>query len=553
MPDLFHSLQGRDLEHLRIVASLWGVDLTAPDAKTALPLLAAALLDRERLDEMVETLPTSAQNALQSLLENEGRQPWAQFVRSYGPFREMGPGKRDRERPWLNQPSPIEMLWYRALIGRAFFAVGAEPVEFAYLPDDLLALLPPIHPSLPPPPGRPASPVECALPLPANDSLLDTACTLLAALRLGESELAETWMTPGDLPPAALQEILLAAELLDENGTPLPDAARDFLEAPRGEALALLCKAWLHAPTVNDLRHTPGLVCEGEWRNDPLRARDSVLDFLTAIPPGIWWNLNNLISDVHEIQPDFQRSAGEYDSWLIRRAGSDESLAGFAHWNDVDGALLRYLITGPLHALGVVDLAKPAEDQEVTAFRTSTWSSTLLNGDAPGGLPAEDGTVQILPDGLLRVPLRTPRAVRYQLARFCDWEDMDAGEFHYRITPVSLARARKQGLRPGHLETLLRRNGSQPPTPALVQALNRWDTEGTQAALQTVSILRVTSPEIMTALRGSRAARFLSELLGPTTAVIKPGAQERLRKALAEMGYLADMVRSDEDPSDSTH
>ncbi|MEN6409757.1 MAG: hypothetical protein ABFD44_08610, partial [Anaerolineaceae bacterium] len=266
MPDLFHSLQGRDLEHLRIVASLWGVDLTAPDAKTALPLLTAALLNRERLDEMVETLPTSAQNALQALLENEGRLPWVQFVRSCGPFREMGPGKRDRERPWLNQPSPIEMLWYRALIGRAFFAAGAEPVEFAYLPDDLLALLPPIHPSLPPPPGRPASPVECALPMPANDSVLDAACTLLASLRLGESGLAETWTVPGDLTPAALREILSAAGLLDENGTPLPDSTRDFLEAPRGDALARLCKAWLHASTVNDLRYTPGLVCEGEWR-----------------------------------------------------------------------------------------------------------------------------------------------------------------------------------------------------------------------------------------------------------------------------------------------
>ncbi|MEN6409445.1 MAG: hypothetical protein ABFD44_07025, partial [Anaerolineaceae bacterium] len=382
-------------------------------------------------------------------------------------------------------------------------------------------------------------------------SVLDAACTLLASLRLGESGLAETWTVPGDLTPAALREILSAADLLDENGTPLPDATRDFLEAPRGDALARLCKAWLHASSVNDLRYTPGLVCEGEWRNDPLRARDSVLDFLAAIPQGVWWNLNNLISDVHETQPDFQRSAGEYDSWFIRRVESEESLAGFAHWNDVDGALLRYLISGPLHALGVVDLAKPAENEEVTAFRTSAWSGALLNGETPTGLPIEDGTVQILPDGLLRVPLRVPRAVRYQLARFCDWEGMDAGEFRYRITPASLARARKQGLRPGHLETLLRRSGSQPPTPALVQALNRWDAEGTQATLQTVTILRVTSPEMMTALRGSRAARFLSELLGPTTAVIKPGAQERLRKALAEMGYLADVIKSDEDPSDN--
>lgn len=547
MPDLIHSLQGRDLEHLRIVASLWGVDLTAPDAKIALPLLTAALLERERLDEVVESLPAGAQNALQILLENEGRLPWAQLIRRYGPFRDMGPGKRDRERPWLNHPSPVEMLWYRALIGRAFFAIGAEPVEFAYLPDDVLALLPPIHPTTPPPPGRPASPVECMVPIPATDTVLDDACTLMAALRLGEPELAKTWINSKGTSQDALQEILAAADLLDEKGIPLPDATRAFLEAPRGEALTLLCKTWLHSAVINDLRQVPGLVCDGEWRNDPLRARESALDFLSAVPSGVWWNLNSLISEIHETRPDFQRSAGEYDSWFIRRAGNDESLTGFAHWADVEGALLRYLITGPLHILGVVDLAQATPDSEVTAFRTSAWSDALLNGEPPQSQPPEDGTVMILPDGLLRAPIRTPRAVRYQLARFCDWEEATAEEFHYRITPVSLARARKQGLRPGHLETLLRRCGSQPPTPALVQALNRWDAEGIQASLQTATILRAATPEILTALRGSRAARFLGDLLGPTTAIVKPGALGRVRKALAELGYLADVVETGED------
>ena len=34
-------------------------------------------------------------------------------------------------------------------------------------------------------------------------------------------------------------------------------------------------------------------------------------------------------------------------------------LRGFSTWDEVDGALVRFLITGPMHWLGLVDLAAP--------------------------------------------------------------------------------------------------------------------------------------------------------------------------------------------------
>ena len=44
-------------------------------------------------------------------------------------------------------------------------------------------------------------------------------------------------------------------------------------------------------------------------------------------------------------------------SWFIRREGSEQYLRGFAHWEAVEGELLRYMIAGPLHWLGVTDIA----------------------------------------------------------------------------------------------------------------------------------------------------------------------------------------------------
>jgi hypothetical protein len=53
--------------------------------------------------------------------------------------------------------------------------------------------------------------------------------------------------------------------------------------------------------------------------------------------------------------------------------------------------------------------------------------------------------------------------------------------------------------------------------------------------------LRVSSPEILTKLRESKAARFFDEPLSPTVIVIKAGAWQNVTQAIAELGYLADV------------
>jgi len=568
MPDLFHSLQGRDLGYLRIVAGLWGIDLTAPDVHTALPGLVKAMLDEKLLKEVIEALPGEAQEALSALHAENGRMPWALFSRRFGSVREMGPGRRDRERPHLSPISAAEMLWYRGLIARAFLKTPGEPQEFAYIPEEFLGSIPSGNPRQASPPGRPASPGEFAHPRPANDRILDHACTLLAALRLAEGATAlvratapvgatalvrarregqETMLhLPGkegwDIPVETLQDLLFNAGLIDTDGSPLPEPTRAFLEASRGQALALLAQRWQSSPNFNELWMMPGLKCEGEWLNDALKSRRAILDLLSEIPLQAWWNITAFVASVRERQPDFQRPAGDYDSWFIRSESSGGYLQGIEHWDEVDGALVRYLITGPLHWLGILDLAGSTPEGEPAAFRFSEWAEALLQEYTPPPvLAVEDAPVQVLADGRLRLLPLTPRAVRYQVARFCEWEaETPQGEYHYRITPGSLEKAGKQGLRLNHLLALLRKHAASPPAPNLVQALERWENNGTQAFLEKVCVLRVSSPEILNALRRSPAARFLGDPLGPTTIIVKPAAMEKVRTALVELGYLAE-------------
>jgi hypothetical protein len=553
-PSLTQSLQGRDLGFLRIVAELWGLELNAPDARHALQSLVAALPDPGLVEEALELLPAEAQAALDELLRNDGRLSWVQFTRRFGAVREMGPGRRDREGPYRNPASPAEALWYRALVCRAFFEAPDGPQEFAFIPSDLMERLPRPGDRTALPLGRPASPDERAQPIPATDRILDDACTLLAALRLELPLASLNFPTASPVPyplsPQALQEILAAAGLLDDSGLPQPEAARAFLEASRGEALAQLARAWLGSETCNDLRRVPGLLFEGEWENDPLRSRRAVLEYLSGLPINTWWSLEAFIAAVKKRYPDYQRPAGDYDSWFIRQAASGDYLRGFDHWEAVDGALIRYLISGPLYWLGICYLCAPAAPESpatagsATAFRFTDWAAALLKGEAPEGLAVEDALLVARSNAHLHVPRLTARAARYQIARFASWEDAPSPgrpdeTYRYRLTPASLERARTQGLRVAHLLALLRRYAAAVP-PSLVKALERWEERGSEARLERATILRLGSAELLQALRASSAARFLGDPLSPTTVIVKSGAEEKVLAALAEMGYLGE-------------
>ncbi len=557
MPDLEQSLGTYDLGYLQIVANLWGIEFAASDFNQGLETLPQILLDAQLAQETIQSLPTEAQTALADLMRNDGRMSWSFFTRRYGEVREMGSGRRDRARPYLDPISTGEVLFYRALIGRTFFDTPKGPEEFAYIPDDLLSFVDANQVMPGQTLGRAAYAAEHEHVFLAADRILADTCTLLAALRMGLPE-ARTQFSfyPGQFPLTrpSLQALLTASGLLDENGMPIPDSTRLFLEAESGQALVKLAINWQNSEQLNELALLPGLILEGEWSNEPFRARESMLKFLATIPKKTWWNIESFVNAIHQQFPDFQRPAGDYDSWFIRQAEhgdtlktdtlQTEYLRGFENWDQVDGQLVRFMIAGPLHWLGILDLAAPSEHKPPAAFRFSRWSTALLQGEAPEGLPPEDQKIVVRSDARLMLPARVPRSVRYQIARFSDWDELDREIYHYRLTPQSLKRAGTRGLLTSHLLALLNNNADLVP-PNLVTALERWEQHGRQARMEQALVLRLSSPEILQELRASRAARFLGDPLGPTAVIVKPGAREKVLAALTEMGYLGEILEED--------
>lgn len=533
MPDLHASLQKYDLGHLRIIAELWGLELESAEPTSALEELCASLLDLEAVAETIDILSAEARSALQALVDSNGKIEWAIFSRAHGEIREMGAGKRDREQPHKKPISPAETLFYYGLLAKAFFDTEKGSQEFAYIPEDLLQAVEELNLEAPDeaqpitiaePLGRPATPVEKSFEIPANDHILDDATTYLAAVRL---------QIPVTVNHAVALENLLSAATLIKQTALQPEAVKKFLEASRVDALTNLYQAWLNSQTFDELRLMPTIVCEGEWKNQPQITREFLMNLIQSIPQDKWWSLASFVKAVKEKYPDFQRPAGDYDSWFIKRVADGQYLRGFAYWDWVDGALIKYLIQ-TLHWLGKADLASPEAGKEFTAFRIRSQVESQKSN--------VEGKIIVSSNGRLTVSRYFSRAARYQIARFCDWHEEKKDEYVYSVSAKSLKRASEQGLKSEQLLNLLVKYTNGSVAPALVKALKRWDANGTEARVESLLALRVSKPEIMEEIRASKAGKFLGELLSPTAVIVKEGASQKVTEALADLGLLAEVV-----------
>src|SRR5258707_9319744 len=113
------------------------------------------------------------------------------------------------------------------------------------------------------------------------------------------------------------------------------------------------------------------------------------------VPSDTWWSVDQLINAVKEEEADFQRPNGDYDSWYIRDAATNQYLRGFETWDKVDGAVLRFILTGPMHGLGLVDTAENGGACRLTAY----GRAFIDLADWPVGA-TEITTMTIQPDGL---------------------------------------------------------------------------------------------------------------------------------------------------------
>lgn len=546
MRSLEQALQDHDLIILRVIGEWWEMDLTGLDKAACVKALAAALAQLNMPQELLYLSPEEGA-ALRELVEAGGQVPVATYSRTHGEVRLMGPARLEREEPWFDPLGPAESLWYRGFLYRGFDDTNDGLIEFYYLPDEMLAQFSQRGEQRP----FSAPQTQSLLPIPApkerKTAVLDAAddlTTLLAAAQttsLGPDKMGAVQSLLGDRNPDRLSLLMTLADEMGllrqaENQLRPTRTAVAWLKQSREAQLRDMAEAW-SSSIWNDLCHTPGLRCEGEgWRNDPMLARTTLLDHLPR--NGDWYRLADLTALIKENEPDFQRPDGNYDTWYIRDLAGDAYITGFANWDLVEGRLLRFLVQGPLHWLGLAEIDAGEVGQFCLTPRALGWLA--------GRPPTTDEVrvpLVVQPDASILVPHNADRYQRFQVARISEAEPITPGQpYLYRLTPTALAGAQGQGISAERILQFLEEASGRPLPVSVKRAISRWAERGTEGRLETAVVLRVREAAILETLRANPRTRpFLGESLGDLAVMVRRVDWEGLREATAQLGLLLDV------------
>ena len=548
--DLLSALDGHELIVLRIIGEWLDLDLTGERKRDCVKLLAQQM-SQLNMELELKLLPPEEAGAFSDLIDADGQMPVAPFERLHGSVRQMGPGKMEREEPWLDPISPAEALWYRGFIFRGFNEIREDQIEeLFYIPGELFNQ---VHSSVLI--GENDSQILAPIDISAIrehelvEAPIDMVDDMTTMLSISQTEpLRQDDLV--QIEPFLLSTDPLRRDLLfslawdislfrptDEGAKPARNAI-DWLKQGREQQLRSLVDSWRDC-SWNELQNTPGLICEGSgWTNDPLLARNAVV---AALPRNQhWYESIGLTNSIKENDPDFQRPGGNYDTWYIRESDSDEFLRGFSSWDKVEGRVIRFLVSGPLHWLGIVQL-QCQDEPENFHFRLTRRGLDWLK-DKP--VKKDDITVPIVVenDASLYVPVNADQYHRFQIARIADLVRVEANKpFEYWLTPTSLKNAQEQGIEPSRLLEFLRDASGRPVPAGTKRAVDRWAERGLEARIERSVILRVRDSEILEKLRENpKTQPYISETLGDLSVVIQPGKWQQFRQAAAQLGLLVD-------------
>jgi hypothetical protein len=536
----YQTLLDSDPARLRIIAHQWDIALTSDRQTDMAAELVDAIANAEHVEHMLDRLPEDQRRALDDLLRNEGALPWPIFTRRWGEVRAVGAGRVEREELWKAPHSASEGLWYRGLVQRAFNDRDDLQVEVAFVPEELRLYLPDPPPKPIPSPSATRPPTYHQS---EEDRLADDLTVLWAECQNAQRELAGAGPSApgssGSTRLALLTTLSLEQDWLKEDGgdalRPVADRVLSWLQADAWTQWVTLIQAWLESRRWNDLKAVPTLNPDPVkgWPNRPAQSRRALWSVMGRCTPDDWYALDAFADYVKAHATDLLRPDGDYDAWALRDAQTNMPLRGFEAWDDIEGAYLRFLITCPMHWLGLVELGGETPNT-ATAFKLSQAGAALLDLTDPPDLP-EPERIQVSADGTLFVPRRR-RYERFQLSRVAKVLNWQQGR--YRLTPQSLARAHQQHISPARVVEFLEEASGQPVPEALRRAIQRTVRSGETATLEQAWVLTVPDPDL---LEISDLEPLIKSRLNETRAIIRARDRDRVLQILAEKGYLASM------------
>jgi hypothetical protein len=472
---------------LEAIAEGWGIALTDEQTPEIVDRLVAEMTSPESIALVLKRLGDAEREAL-AFVAATGEVKAHVLTRKYGELRHLGPGRLEWERAWQKPASVVERLWFLGLLYVSYGADERFRGQVFFIPSEILSILPPMNVSLPTfhvePASRPATVCD------EQDALARDAFVILSYLRSNNVRLEKGRLPPRELSrlqprfvgvqdPQRLAFLLHFCEragLISKEKSvwkPTIEAAT-WLKAGALARRQALFHAWLDDSQWNELRLLPGIRCEDTgWHNDPVLARKCVLDYLRQCTVDAWLTLDSFVASVYEVNPDFMRSDGDYDSWYIRDAQTGQYLVGFGHWGKVEGAFIRYILTKPLCWLGVVAVGCPHAEQPADRFMlTQNGAAVLGLREVEEGLPP---FLIVQPNLQVVVPREASWYDRFLLERFAHWVDERQTSAHYVINAASVRTCLESGASIEQIIAFLKRaTGGRLPNQ-VERALRAWN------------------------------------------------------------------------------
>lgn len=559
--DLYRCLDEYALPLLSALAGVWQVPPPHHDPRALIERLAVAMTTPASLERVLAGLAPAARQALGELAREGGAAPGHRFYHIYGQIRRFGLARLLREQPWLAPANALEELLYKGLVYRAYGTAGDYLGEILVIPQQLLERLPPLDARAPQiAPLRAGPPVRVAQD---GDALVEDMLAVLARIRQGGVRVAQRQGRARRLSPplgewalgtrlqgeahphrlALIERLLWRLRLAHEaRGALAPSLrAREWLRLPTPQAAQRLYLAWRDDPRWDELR----LLSSLRWPeafppHEPLAARGAVLGLLAQCPAEEWLTLDGLVQALKHHRPDFLRPDGDYHSWAVRDAHTGQALDGFEAWDQIEGALTRYIVTMPLRWLGAVEVGYAAgDDERAAAFRVTPRGREWLSGQEPAPPPAppQVALAVIRDDFTVTLPLAGTLYARYQLERFAEWQAQDAQSATYRITAESIWRGQNAGIKPEQIAQFLRRISQERVAPAVQRALQDWGRRFGRVLIRRAVVLRAADEKTMQQIAARDELRaLLGERLSPTACLVEERHVEELTQRLKALG-----------------
>jgi hypothetical protein len=224
-----------------------------------------------------------------------------------------------------------------------------------------------------------------------------------------------------------------------------------------------------------------------QLRADLVRFRRLVLRVLASLPGDEWVAMDDLLPLMRIVWPEFdysvwQRYVYYSSSWFLTTDRSEGPLRRIDErdWQQAQGQFIHWVITGPLHWLGLADLHR--EQGELMAVRFRGLADLYWNRvEAPPvpihvGAVAEEAAadVSIEGDTIVVLPGATDGRVHGLLDRIARLDAISPERFVYRLDPQAVYEAYETGVALSEILAGWDQLISIPLPPEIEERLTAW-------------------------------------------------------------------------------